>query len=94
MPSALERPQHLAGHEQAGIALRRRAAHIEPLLWERSGLCGQDMALNCHSVRLQGTVVTAGRARCVVIGTGTSTAIGKIHDAMTDAVCPELRHLI
>ena len=34
----------------------------------------------------QGTVVTAGRARCVVVGTGTSTAIGKIHDAMTDAV--------
>ena len=30
-------------------------------------------------------MVTAGRARCIVIGTGTSTAIGKIHDAMSDA---------
>eukprot|EP00208_Stichococcus_sp_RCC1054_P004292 CAMPEP_0206141516 /NCGR_PEP_ID=MMETSP1473-20131121/13205_1 /ASSEMBLY_ACC=CAM_ASM_001109 /TAXON_ID=1461547 /ORGANISM="Stichococcus sp, Strain RCC1054" /LENGTH=1055 /DNA_ID=CAMNT_0053536117 /DNA_START=143 /DNA_END=3310 /DNA_ORIENTATION=+ len=29
-----------------------------------------------------GTVVTAGRARCVVVGTGSRTAIGKIHDAM------------
>ena len=31
---------------------------------------------------VQGTVVTAGRARCVVVGTGSRTAIGKIHDAM------------
>ena len=30
----------------------------------------------------QGTVVTAGRARCVVVGTGPHTAIGKIHHAM------------
>lgn len=34
----------------------------------------------------QGTVVTAGRARAIVIGTGARTAIGKIHDAMTDQV--------
>ena len=27
---------------------------------------------------LQGTVVTAGRAKAVVIGTGSSTAIGRI----------------
>lgn len=32
--------------------------------------------------RRQGTVVTAGRARCVVVGTGPHTAIGKIHHAM------------
>lgn len=34
----------------------------------------------------QGTVVTAGRARAIAIGTGARTAIGKIHDAMTDQV--------
>ncbi|PRW20976.1 calcium-transporting ATPase endoplasmic reticulum-type isoform A [Chlorella sorokiniana] len=32
-----------------------------------------------------GTVVTAGRARGVVIGTGAATAIGKIRDAMAEA---------
>ncbi len=31
-------------------------------------------------------MVTAGRARAIVIGTGARTAIGKIHDAMTDQV--------
>jgi magnesium-transporting ATPase (P-type) len=30
----------------------------------------------------QGTHVTSGRCRAVVVGTGTSTAIGKIRDAM------------
>lgn len=33
-----------------------------------------------------GTVVTAGRARTVVIGTGQNTAIGKIRDAMAEAI--------
>ncbi|KAL4420461.1 hypothetical protein ABPG75_010117 [Micractinium tetrahymenae] len=32
-----------------------------------------------------GTVVTAGRARGVVVGTGAATAIGKIRDAMAEA---------
>ena len=32
--------------------------------------------------------MTAGRARCIVVGTGTMTAIGKIHGAMTEAVRP------
>ncbi len=31
---------------------------------------------------LQGTHVTSGRCRAVVVGTGASTAIGKIRDAM------------
>ena len=30
--------------------------------------------------------MTAGRARCIVVGTGVMTAIGKIHGAMTEAV--------
>jgi magnesium-transporting ATPase (P-type) len=30
----------------------------------------------------QGTHVTSGRCRAVVVGTGTSTAIGRIRDAM------------
>ncbi|CAL8471661.1 g11203 [Coccomyxa elongata] len=33
-----------------------------------------------------GTVVTAGRARAVVVGSGQDTAIGKIRDAMAEAV--------
>lgn len=33
---------------------------------------------------MQGTVVTAGRVRGVVVGTGASTAIGKIRDAMAE----------
>lgn len=30
----------------------------------------------------QGTVVVAGRARAVVVGVGTHTAMGGIHDSM------------
>jgi Ca2+ transporting ATPase len=33
----------------------------------------------------QGTVVTAGRARGIVIGTGAATAIGRIRDAMAES---------
>jgi P-type Ca2+ transporter type 2A len=36
-------------------------------------------------VLVQGTVITVGRARAVVTGTGPSTAIGKIRDAMVEA---------
>lgn len=34
---------------------------------------------------LQGTVITAGKARGIVVGTGPATAIGRIRDAMADA---------
>jgi magnesium-transporting ATPase (P-type) len=37
---------------------------------------------------LQGTLVTSGRARAVVVGTGAATAIGRIRDAMTVQVSP------
>eukprot|EP00897_Mesotaenium_endlicherianum_P009526 jgi/Mesen1/8601/ME000005S08568 len=33
-----------------------------------------------------GTVVTVGRGRAVVVGSGSRTAIGKIHDAMSESV--------
>ena len=36
-----------------------------------------------------GTVVTVGRCRGVVVGTGLNTAIGKIRDAMTEAAAEE-----
>ena len=55
--------------------LARNAVDNTVRVSERSGWCG-----------MQGTVVTAGRARCIVVGTGTTTAIGKIHGAMTEAV--------
>lgn len=35
---------------------------------------------------VQGTVVTVGRARAVVIGVGSNTAMGKIRDAMSESV--------
>ena len=34
----------------------------------------------------QGTVVTAGRARAIVVGSGAKTAIGRIRDAMAESV--------
>ncbi|KAL3687065.1 hypothetical protein R1sor_013374 [Riccia sorocarpa] len=37
------------------------------------------------NILFAGTVVTMGRARAVVIGTGSRTAMGKIHDAMSQA---------
>lgn len=37
------------------------------------------------SLLFSGTVVTVGRGRAVVVGTGTNTAIGKIRDAMTES---------
>eukprot|EP00884_Botryococcus_braunii_P019514 jgi/Botrbrau1/6246/Bobra.0129s0001.2 len=38
-----------------------------------------------HCILFSGTVITVGRARAVVTGTGPSTAIGKIRDAMVEA---------
>lgn len=49
--------------------------------------CATPYAEMTHHYMWQGTVVTAGRARAIVIGTGAQTAIGKIHDAMTDQAC-------
>ena len=40
-----------------------------------------------------GTVVTVGRARAVVIGTGVNTAIGKIRDAMHESEDDEMTPL-
>ena len=40
-----------------------------------------------------GTVVTVGRARAVVIGTGVNTAIGKIRDAMNESEDDEMTPL-
>mmetsp|Transcript_20634 Transcript_20634/g.57264 ORF Transcript_20634/g.57264 Transcript_20634/m.57264 type:complete len:1008 (+) Transcript_20634:154-3177(+) len=37
------------------------------------------------SILFSGTVVTVGRARAIVVGTGASTAIGKIRDAMAES---------
>ena len=38
---------------------------------------------------MQGTVVTAGRARAVAIGTGQNTAIGQIRQAHCSTVLPQ-----
>lgn len=38
------------------------------------------------SILFSGTVVTVGRARSVVVGVGSNTAMGKIRDAMSESV--------
>jgi len=53
---------------------------VEPTLKARA-VC-QDKTC----ILFSGTVVTVGRARAVVVGTGASTAIGKIRDAMAASV--------
>jgi magnesium-transporting ATPase (P-type) len=42
------------------------------------------MPIQC--TRVQGTLIVAGRARGIIVGTGSSTAIGKIRDALSDQV--------
>jgi P-type Ca2+ transporter type 2A len=46
---------------------------------------GRVVAQDKINVAFSGTIVTAGRGRGVVIGTGAATAIGKIRDAMAEA---------
>lgn len=46
--------------------------------------CHSSLAVGgCNGIRLvgQGTMITAGRGRAVVVGTGPNTAIGKIRHA-------------
>lgn len=46
---------------------------------------GRVVAQDKINIAFSGTIVTAGRGRGVVIGTGAATAIGKIRDAMAEA---------
>jgi magnesium-transporting ATPase (P-type) len=48
-----------------------------------SALGGRALYQDKINVLFSGTMVTSGRARGVVIGTGSATAIGRIRDAMT-----------
>lgn len=52
-----------------------------PVVTGIKGVVSQDKT----NVAFSGTVVTAGRARGLVVGTGAATAIGRIRDAMAEA---------
>jgi magnesium-transporting ATPase (P-type) len=47
----------------------------------------------CTVVVSQGTVVVAGRARAVVIGVGSNTAMGSIRDAMLRTEDVSMKHI-